>query len=74
MTSKQLIEYVVLDIEPADHSKGRFALARAEVHPPLIYFVQRTITRKICPKHCICFITTMCATGICRIIMCSSIA
>lgn len=31
MTSKQLIEYVVLDIEPADHSKGRFALARAEV-------------------------------------------
>lgn len=31
MTSKQLIEYVVLDIEPADRTTGRFSLARAEV-------------------------------------------
>ena len=31
MTSKQLIEYVVLDIEAADRITGRYSLARAEV-------------------------------------------
>ena len=38
MHSKQLVEYVVLDIEPLEHhggGGGRFALARAEVRRQL---------------------------------------